>query len=104
MLYDIYGDFIKNGIIGMPPPIVIPETSTDRYIVWDSGMSIDAISTQYYGTPLYGRAIVGANLQYGLNEFEYKSGDIIRIPYPKNKVEQLYYEKIRRYLNRNENE
>ena len=100
-LYNVYGDFIDNDIISFVPPIIVPISQSDKYRIWRQGDSIDAIATEYYDNPIMGRVIIGANLEHGLNETEYPNGVVIRIPYPKQRALQLYYEKVQQYINRN---
>jgi hypothetical protein len=100
-LYNVYNDFIENGVISLVPPLVIPVSQSDKYRVWRRGDAMDAIASEYYDNPIMARVIIGANLEYGLNETEYPDGVVVRIPYPKQRALQLYYEKVQQYLNRN---
>lgn len=61
----------------------IPKKSTDKYEEWKDGYTLPYVSYLFYKTPLYHRYILRANPKY-MNEFDIKSGDIIRIPYPKD--------------------
>lgn len=104
MAYNIYkpsSEYSKNSKIGIVPTVQIPISPTDKYHVWNEGITLDTLSSIYYGSSIYGKFIMDANRQYGINEFEIPFGTLIRIPYPLPQADRLYYEQIQREINRN---
>lgn len=104
MAYNTYNpnnDFSKNNKLGIVPSVQIPFSPTDKYQIWNQGMTLDTLSSIYYGSSIYGKYIMMANREYGINEFEIPFGVQIRIPYPLPNVDRLYYEQIQREINRN---
>jgi hypothetical protein len=62
--------------------IKIPVVSTDEYIQYKPGITIfDTLAFDYYGSSEYSYLIKNANPSV-IYEFDFKIGDIIRIPLP----------------------
>ena len=72
----------NNNIVNVMPFVKIPINTTDKYEEYIEGIDrLDLFSNKYYANPTYVWLILLANPQYN-SEFEIKSGDIIRIPFP----------------------
>lgn len=72
------------------PSIKLPENPSDKYEVWNTQFSrLDKLSQKYYGNPFYDFLILYANPKY-LNEFDIPDHEVIRIPFPLNKVKSDY--------------
>ena len=79
-----------SGYYNQMPFIEIPESQSDKYIEWNINNSrTDRLSQQYYNSPLYGFFILYANSKY-LTEWDIPDGEIIRIPFPFEKVKEDY--------------
>jgi hypothetical protein len=92
--YDRYYLLKKEGDDMEPMPFVkIPESQSDKYERWNAGSSrLDLLSNKYYGSPFYDFFILLANPNY-LNEWEIPDDEVIRIPFPIQKV-KIEYENI----------
>jgi len=89
--YNMYSLFIKNGTPISLPGITIPESDTDKRVVYKKGKTrFDKLSDDYYGNPYHGFLIMSANQQFGCREFDIPDGQIIRIPFPFSKALSLF--------------
>lgn len=94
--YDRYY-LLRTGDGGMEPMpfIKISEAPSDKYENWKVGFSrMDILSNKYYGSPFYDFFILMANPKY-LNEWEIPDGEIIRIPFPIQRVRIDYKNKLK---------
>lgn len=83
MAYYRYDKFIENGRMKLVPFAEIPNSSMDRFEVYQQGLSrLDNISYKHYKDPNYGWLILQANPEVGGLEFNIPSGTLLRIPYP----------------------
>ena len=81
--YDRYNTFKVNGDMKPVPGITIPESSSDKIVVYKQGLSrLDKLSNLYYNNPYSGWLIMLANPQYGGLEFNIPDMSGIRIPFP----------------------
>ncbi len=98
--YDRYYLLRMNGDDMEPMPNVkLPESPSDKYERWRAGSSrLDFLSNKYYGSPFYDFFILLANPDF-LNEWEIPDGEIIRIPFPIQKVKIEYENILKRKVN-----
>lgn len=81
--YDRYGKFRTNSEMKPLPGIIIPESSSDKYIVYKQGTSrLDKLSNTYYLNPYSGWLIMLANPEFGGLEFNIPDSTSIRVPFP----------------------
>ena len=81
--FNRYRTFISNGNQTSVPLAKIPEKSTDKFVIYNTGKSrLDKISQQYYSSPYFGWLIMQANLEYGGLEWNIPDQSIIRVPFP----------------------
>ena len=90
MPYQDYSRYniLKNndGTTDIMPFINLPINQSDKYEFWVLGKSrMDKLSQKYYNNPFYDFLILYANKKY-LNEFDIPDNELIRIPFPLNKV------------------
>ena len=88
--YNRYEPLNINDNLTLIPFVSLPETSSDKYVMWKEGSRFDKLSNKYYGSPFYDFLILQANPEY-LSEFDIPFNTIIRIPFPL-KVSKLNYE------------
>ena len=101
MLYtNRYKNFISENKMFLLPNITIPESSTDKIVVYKKGITrMDKLSQTYYGSPFFGPFILMANPKYEGMEFDIPSDALIRIPYPLNRAVELYNEEVNKHIN-----
>jgi len=96
--FDRYESFNVNGQLTMVPGIIIPQSATDKQIVYKKGDTrLDKLSQMYYNNPYHGFLIMLANPQYGGLEFDIKDRDVIRIPYPFESAVERYINEVKIY-------
>jgi len=78
---DIFGMSIPSNNV---PSFVVTENSTDIYINYSYADRLDNIAGRIYGAPEFYWVILDAN-GYSA-EFEIEPGEILRIPYPLERV------------------
>lgn len=100
--YSRYTPFNLNGVQITVPFIKLDEKSTDKLIVWKSGVSKMAnLSFDYYsGNPTYGALILLANPEWSM-EYDIPNNTIIRIPYPLQDTLNEYIEKANDFSKNN---
>lgn len=96
--FDRYKKFREDGQIKPIPGLKIPLANTDKTVVYTLGETrLDILSQTYYNDPYHGFLIMLANPQYGGLEFNIKSNDIIRVPFPLNSAIERYLNSIETY-------
>jgi hypothetical protein len=96
--YDRYRQFRVNSEIEPIPGIIIPESNSDKTVVYKKGQSrLDKISNDYYNNPYSGWLIMQANPQFGGLEFNIPDGSTIRIPYPFSEAVSRYINQVSNY-------
>jgi hypothetical protein len=95
---DRYGVFKTNGVLQTLPRINIPSSVDDKFITYiDSVTRLDRIALKYYNDSTLGWLILYANPQVSI-EFDFKTNDIIRIPFPLEEALENYFGLIDREL------
>lgn len=95
---DRYSNFRENGEMKPIPGIVIPISSSDKYIIYKKGVSrLDKLSDSYYNNPYSGWLIMLANPQYGGLEFNIPDGTSIRIPFPFDSAVSRYSDEVKNH-------
>jgi hypothetical protein len=98
--FDRYASVRINGDLEQLPFIEIPEHPNDKYIEFIEGSKktrFDVLAEKYYANATLGFFILMANPEY-LSEHDIPDGKIIRIPFPKDRIIQLYNDNIKRIL------
>jgi hypothetical protein len=96
--YDRYKPFRVESGIEPVAGIIIPQSSTDKSVVYKKGQSrLDKISNDYYNNPYSGWLIMQANPQFGGLEFNIPDGAVIRVPYPFGDAVSRYITQVTRY-------
>jgi len=96
---DRYNKFRTNDGTSPIPGIVIPNSATDKKVIYVTGKTrFDILSQEYYGNPYHGWLILLANQQFGGMEFDIPNGEIIRIPFPFNNAIELYNSEVNNYI------
>jgi hypothetical protein len=96
--YDRYKPFRVESGIEPVAGIIIPQSSTDKSVVYKKGQSrLDKISNDYYNNPYSGWMIMQANPQFGGLEFNIPDGASIRVPYPFTDVVSRYITQVTIY-------
>ena len=96
--FDRYRDFNFNGGTKPLPGIIIPQTSSDKTIIYKLGQTrLDKLSNIYYGTPYYGWLIMLANPEYGGLEFLIPDQSRLRIPLPFESAIGFYNSEVKKY-------
>jgi hypothetical protein len=81
--YDRYASFRTNGNMKPIPGIIIPDSSSDKNMVYKQGLTrLDKLSQMYYNNPYSGWLIMLANPEFGGLEFNIPDMTLIRIPFP----------------------
>lgn len=94
--YDRYNPFRVDSSVEPMPGILIPQSSTDKTVVYKKGKSrLDIISNDYYNNPYSGWLIMQANPQFGGLEFNIPDGSTIRVPYPFTEAIGRYITQVR---------
>jgi hypothetical protein len=84
------------------PFVVFDEHPSDKYIEFIEGSKktrFDILSQKYYGNPTLGFLILMANPEY-MSEHDIPDGKVIRIPFPKDRVIDVYNRKLSNILDR----
>jgi hypothetical protein len=100
--FDRYSYVRTNGQLEQLPFIEFPEHPSDKYIQFIEGSKrtrFDILSEKYYANPTLGFLILMANPEY-LSEHDIPDGKVIRIPFPKDRVLQIYNDKLKAILER----
>jgi len=96
--YDRYNLFRVESNVEVIPWIKIPQSNTDKTVVYKKGKSrLDKISNDYYNNPYSGWLIMQANPQFGGLEFNIPDGTLIRVPYPFDLAINGYITEVTRY-------
>jgi hypothetical protein len=96
--YDRYKPFRVESGIEPVAGIIIPQSSTDKSVVYKKGQSrLDKISNDYYNNPYSGWMIMQANPQFGGLEFNIPDGSLIRVPYPFGEAVSRYITQVTRH-------
>lgn len=96
--FDRYSNFRFNGGMKPLPGILIPETGSDKLVLYKLGDTrLDKLSNSYYNSPYYGWLIMLANPQYGGLEFLIPDQAPIRIPFPFESAINRYIQAVNRY-------
>jgi hypothetical protein len=96
--YDRYKSFRVESGIEPVAGIIIPQSSTDKSVVYKKGQSrLDKISNDYYNNPYSGWLIMQSNPQFGGLEFNIPDGAVIRVPYPFGDAVSRYITQVTRY-------
>lgn len=96
--FDRYEKFSDNGTIKPIPGIKIPESRTDKTIVYKlNSTRLDKLSQDYYSNPYHGFLIMLANPKYGGLEFDIPDRAVIRIPFPFESAIERYLNEVKRY-------
>ena len=93
--FNRYEAFTVNGSMSIIPGLTISESTTDKRVVYKKGLTrMDKLSQDYYGNPYHGFLIMLANQQFGGLEFTIPDGEVIRIPFPFNRVLEVYDQQV----------
>ena len=85
-----------NGSTDSMPFVNIPMNQSDKYETWNTEYSrLDKLSQKYYGNPFYDFLILYANGY--MSEFDIGDGQLIRIPFPLQKVKSDYESALTAY-------
>ena len=96
--YDRYSTFRTNGEMKPVPGITIPESDSDKAVIYKQGLTrLDKLSNSYYNNPYSGWLILLANPQYGGLEFNIKDSVSLRIPFPFESAIARYNTEIRKH-------
>jgi hypothetical protein len=96
--YDRYEKFKTNGEIKPIPGIKIPESSTDKKIVYKQNITrLDKLSQDYYNNPYHGFLIMLANQKYGGLEFDIPDRAVIRVPFPFESAVERYLNEVEKH-------
>jgi hypothetical protein len=96
--YDRYKSFRVDSGIEPVAGVIIPQSSTDKSVVYKKGQSrLDKISNDYYNNPYSGWLIMQSNPQFGGLEFNIPDGAVIRVPYPFGDAVSRYITQVTRY-------
>jgi hypothetical protein len=97
--YDRYGKFRENANMKPVIGVKIPESTSDKKVVYKQGLSrLDKMSNMYYLNPYSGWLIMLANPQFGGLEFNIPDLTQIRIPYPLEDAMQRYITEINNHI------
>lgn len=91
MSYNRYNILNKN--THFPPFVDLKKSQTDKYVEWKDGDRYDKYSNYYYQDPSYSFLIGYANPKY-LCEWDIPIGEIIRIPFPLDRVLDEYEQTV----------
>lgn len=96
--YDRYKSFRNNSGVEPIPGVTIPQSTSDKTVVYKKGKSrLDKISNDYYNNPYSGWLIMQANPQFGGLEFNIPDGSVIRIPFPFNEAINSYAKQVSKH-------
>jgi len=86
----------NNEIIDLPFT-KISASPSDKTIEWKPNDRLDRYANKYYNNPMYDFFILLGNSKY-TSEFDIEIGDIIRIPFPIDRVRSEFNDKIDLYI------
>jgi hypothetical protein len=93
--FDRYNAFRVNADMKPIPGITIPESSSDKSMVYKQGLSrLDKLSNMYYNNAYSGWLIMLANPQFGGLEFNIPDMTLIRIPFPFDSAVSRYITQV----------
>jgi hypothetical protein len=93
--FDRYNEFRGDGNMKPVIGVTIPESSSDKQVVYKQGLSrLDKISNMYYLNPYGGWLIMLANPELGGTEFDIPSLSVLRVPYPYDSAVSRYITEI----------
>jgi len=96
--YEIFKN--QNGTTDQLPYVTLPANSSDKYETWKAGFSrLDKVAKRYYGNEFFDFLILWGNPQY-ISEFDIEDGDLIRIPFPLEKVKTDYETELKKIRDR----
>ena len=99
MYFDRYKIFRENANVKPIPGIKIPESGSDKSVLYRKGLTrLDKVSNDYYNNPYSGWLILQANPKYGGLEFMIPDNTIIRIPFPFDSAVQAYIDEIKKHI------
>lgn len=99
--FDRYYYVRKNGNLEQLPFIEFPIHPDDKYIKFiegDNKTRFDILAQKYYNNPSLGFFILIANPDY-MSEHDIPDGSVIRIPFNKDRVINLYDQSMKNILN-----
>lgn len=99
--FDRYYYAKVDGNLNQLPFVEFPENSSDKYIKYIEGSNktrFDVLAQKYYDNPTMGFFILMANPEY-MSEHDIPDGTVIRIPFPKERVIQVYDQTIKNIFN-----
>ena len=97
--YDRYGKFRYDANMKPVVGITIPQSTSDKQVVYKQGSSrLDKMSNMYYLNPYSGWLIMLANPQFGGLEFNIPDLSLIRIPYPYDSAIQRYITELDNHI------
>lgn len=100
--YDLYSEFRVGNGFNPIPFIKIPQSSSDKKVVYGKNSRLDKISNEYYGTPYFDWLILQANPSVASLEFSIPNNEILRIPFPLDNAINRYNEGVKEYKRLNE--
>jgi hypothetical protein len=93
--FDRYGEFRVNSTMRALPGITIPNTNSDKTMIYKLGLTrLDKLSQMYYNNAYSGWLIMLANPEYGGLEFNIPDMTLLRIPYPYDSAIERYIKQI----------
>lgn len=93
--FDRYGDFRVNSGMKPLPGITIPNSDTDKTMIYKLGLTrLDKLSQMYYNNPYSGWLIMLANPEYGGLEFNIPDMTLIKVPFPYDSAISRYIKEI----------
>ncbi len=97
--FDRYKNFRDNSNIKPIPGIKIPESSSDKTVIYKKAKSrLDKISNDYYNNPTSGWLILAANPQFGGLEFNIPDNTTLRVPFPFDDAIQRYINQVKLHI------
>jgi len=96
--FDRYNAFRVNADMKPLPGITIPESGSDKTMVYKQGLSrLDKLSNMYYNNAYSGWLIMLANPQFGGLEFNIPDMTLIRIPFPFDSAVSRYITQVKNH-------
>lgn len=93
--HDRYSKFRSNGEMKPLPGITIPESTSDKFVVYKQGETrLDKLSNLYYLNPYCGWLIMLANPEFGGLEFNIPDMTSIRVPFPFDSARSRYITQV----------
>lgn len=87
--YNRYSPIKNYNGYGLIPFPKLPESSTDKHVLWKEGSRMDKLANKYYGSPFFDFIILLGNPEY-VSEFDIPYNTYIRIPFPLKLSKQNY--------------